>query len=168
MNFFNKIYRFALVFCLCFVTSLGNADGSKNQNLKVSLEELNSDKNIQVDLFKQKGPTLVLFWASWCHFCTNLAETIRSKVEVKVRSQFRMLAVSTDEKKSTVTQEVIAPYAFAQEFFWMNKNRNLHFELGKIPGVYLYSRSGDLDTIYTGTSQTEYMIKRMRTLVDED
>ena len=39
----------------------------------IVVEEMNSSKIVKINLEKQKGPTMIFIWASWCPFCAKLA-----------------------------------------------------------------------------------------------
>lgn len=86
-----------------------------------------------------QGPTIVLFWASWCPFCKALMPHLQSIID-EYSYEVRVLALSIREDKDPV--EFLQEYGY--QFLLIPEAEEIAESWGVkgTPGLYLADRSG--------------------------
>jgi thiol-disulfide isomerase/thioredoxin len=139
---------------------------SFNQFSELKLVTLKDEKEITLSLIKNKRPTLLFFWASWCTYCKDVIPVLRDDVY----KQFDVYPISFDDDPKKALKAWKESYSSLKEGYWLNKKTSPSYHMTIFPKVFLILPNGKVDTIYEGSQgdKLHYMANRIKYLTNQN
>ena len=123
----------------------------------------------KVKLSSLKG-TVVLFdfWATWCGPCRAMIPHERELIDKLAKKQFKILSVSADEKKDTLT-EFLEKEKMPWAHWWDGMQGPIAktFKVCAFPTMYLIDAKGMIRKKWIGSPGNEVLDKAVEELVAE-
>lgn len=131
----------------------GEASGSK-----VPAFELHAlDGKTYTDRHLIGQPTLLMFWASWCHVCQDEMPKVRTLQEAMKGKPFRILAIGFADPEANIRDNVAAhPTHFSFSVLY-DKNDRVASQFGvrSTPTFFLLNKHGEVVIPYRGGGLVE-------------
>ena len=143
-----KLKNIMIIFCLCFVSAL------KAQVPSVQIENSKGEKINTSTLVDNKTPFIISFWSTTCKPCLRELDAVNEHMpdwldEVK----FRMIAVSTDDSRSSSKAKALAEGRGWDDFTVLyDKNQDFMraMNVNLIPQVFVFDAKGKMIYSHTG------------------